>query len=114
MERRRAIGPKRTKNTPALVKAVILAVVIAIIGSVLAYYLSKLIGQPEQVVTIDPDKKSSVSLIYHLPGMLQVATVMAALIVLFLGARTYMMGQKARHSILAGRKKLKRTKVPRP
>jgi len=25
MERRRAIGPKRTKNTPALVKAVILA-----------------------------------------------------------------------------------------
>jgi len=111
MERRRAIGPKRTKNTPALVKAVILAAVIAIIGSVLAYYLSKLIGSPpEQIVKDDPDQKSSVSLIYHLPGILQVATVMAALIVLFLGSRAYMMGQKARHSILTSRKKLKRTK----
>lgn len=108
MKRRREIGPKRQKNRSALIKYIIIALTVALTGAILAYAASWLIGA-EPAPPNDTTETAQPSFLTNLPGTILVLTLMAVLGVLFFGARAYMTGTKARHSLLTARKtKIKR------
>ena len=106
MKRRRDIGPKRVKNRPALIKFIILALIVAALGIILAFTANYLIGPPPETPTQDSQEKNP-SLIYLLPGLLGIITLLVVIALLFFGFRAYMMGTKSRKTIQAGRKKFK-------
>ena len=106
MKRRRDLGPKRVKNRPALIKFIILALIVAAIGISLAFIANYLIGPPPENSTLDSQEKNP-SLIFLLPGLLGIITLLAVIALLFFGFRAYMMGTKARKTLQADRKKFK-------
>ena len=106
-KRRRAFGPKRKKNTKALIKFLALALAVAVVGLLIAWLLLWLIGSPPEAPAEQTDKP--VSILYSLPGMVLVAASLAVLALIFFGIRAYLMGTATRTPILKNRRKIKTT-----
>jgi len=104
MTARREIGPKIVRNKSALKRYILTALLAAAAGAVLAggiYYLIGFLSAPKG--------EQSTSLIYQLPGMILLVTVLTVMGILFFGFRAYFMGHKSRRSFLSSRMKIKRS-----
>jgi len=106
MKHRRSLGPKKQKNTAVLVKFALFALAAVVVGLALAhladYLVVRLIGPP----AADDDKK--ISFLYDISGIIEIATLITVLALLFFGIRGFISGTRARASIQSSRMKIKK------
>lgn len=103
MKSRRKIGPKKQRNRRALLKYLFFAFLAILVGVGLWWVLRFFIG-PAPL----EDGGESVSILYRLPGMVLILTILIVLGFLFFGIRGYMMGIRLRRSVQSSRMKLRR------
>jgi len=106
MKHRRELAPKKQKNTTVLVKFTLLALVSVLIGLSLAYLADYLVVHFIGPPAAGDEKKAS--FLYDISGIIEIATLITVLAMLFFGIRGFLSGTKARASIQSSRMKIKK------